>query len=186
MKRIISFVLVLAMLFSFAIPASATEVLAVSMTANKTKLEKGDTIVLTLAPNKTVENVGAFTFNVGYNTEKFAFDEEQSAAGGSYTNATVDNISSKNLVAVSGLDTVNADPFTLNGNNGEVIATVAFTALEAVEAGEELEFTIECEAFTLILDNEEVYKENEVSVSDPITVTVVPVLFILGKCTLNK
>ena len=142
MKRIISFVLVLAMLFSFAVPAHAEENFAISMTADKTQLQKGETVTLTVSANKTVENVGAFQYQVIYDPELVTYIS--STKGAAYSGTVIDKITSDGVTYIQflGLDNVNVEPFTLTA--GE-IGTVTFSVNDDVTA-DTVSFTLRCEA----------------------------------------
>ncbi|MDY5100650.1 MAG: Ig-like domain-containing protein, partial [Oscillospiraceae bacterium] len=137
MKKLISFALVFAMLFSLAAPVYAAEDFAISMTADKTRIAAGETVTLTVSANKTVENVGGFQYQVFYDPALVAYTG--GANGTAYDGTVIDHFAEGSYVQFLGLDNVNVEPFTLTAG---VVGTLTFTAKEDVKTDDVISFTL--------------------------------------------
>ena len=184
MKRLISFVLVLAMLFSFAVPAQATETveeLTISLKADKTEAQKGDTVTVSVSTNQTVDNVGGFQFYVFYDEEKVTY--ESSEVNEAYTETVIDHFDGEETVQLLGMNTsVTGDGLVVFKEG--VIGTITFTVNEDVKVGDEITFSMGSEGMS---DNTADMNDIYHTLADPITVAVIGTEcahdYVAGVCT---
>lgn len=136
MKRILSILLTIAMIISLIPAVFAADVPTMSTTVDKTEVQPGDTITLTLSIDKTITNLNNWEWAIYFDKEAYVKTSgalESGCMSGTGTTGTVgDNVDilGKNAIRVSGLSTT-GDPVTLNAGK---IATVTFTATENITA----------------------------------------------------
>lgn len=136
MKRILSILLTIAMIISLIPAVFAADVPTMSTTVDKTEVQPGDTITLTLSIDKTITNLNNWEWAIYFDKEAYVKTsgalESGCMSGTGTTGAVGDNVDilGKNAIRVSGLSTT-GDPVTLNAGK---IATVTFTATENITA----------------------------------------------------
>ena len=136
MKRTLSILLTIAMIISLIPAVFAADVPTMSTTVDKTEVQPGDTITLTLSIDKTITNLNNWEWAIYFDKTayvKTSGELEPGCMSGTGTTGTVgDNVDilGKNAIRVSGLSTT-GDPVTLNAGK---IATVTFTATENITA----------------------------------------------------
>lgn len=136
MKRILSILLTIAMIISLIPAVFAADVPTMSTTVDKTEVQPGDTITLTLSIDKTITNLNNWEWAIYFDKEAYVKTSgalESGCMSGTGTTGVVgDNVDilGKNAIRVSGLSTT-GDPVTLNAGK---IATVTFTATENITA----------------------------------------------------
>lgn len=107
-----------------------------STTVDKTEVQPGDTITLTLSIDKTITNLNNWEWAIYFDKTAYVKTsgelEPGCMSGTGTTGAVGDNVDilGKNAIRVSGLSTT-GDPVTLNAGK---IATVTFTATENITA----------------------------------------------------
>lgn len=136
MKRILSILLTIAMIISLIPAVFAADVPTMSTTVDKTEVQPGDTITLTLSIDKTITNLNNWEWAIYFDKDAYVKTSgalESGCMSGTGTTGVVgDNVDilGKNAIRVSGLSTT-GDPVTLNAGK---IATVTFTATENITA----------------------------------------------------
>ena len=136
MKRTLSILLTIAMIISLIPAVFAADVPTMSTTVDKTEVQPGDTITLTLSIDKTITNLNNWEWAIYFDKTAYVKTsgelEPGCMSGTGTTGAVGDNVDilGKNAIRVSGLSTT-GDPVTLNTGK---IATVTFTATENITA----------------------------------------------------
>lgn len=136
MKRTLSILLTIAMIISLIPAVFAADVPTMSTTVDKTEVQPGDTITLTLSIDKTITNLNNWEWAIYFDKTAYVKTsgelEPGCMSGTGTTGAVGDNVDilGKNAIRVSGLSTT-GDPVTLNAGK---IATVTFTATENITA----------------------------------------------------
>lgn len=162
MKRTLSILLTIAMIISLIPAVFAADVPTMSTTVDKTEVQPGDTITLTLSIDKTITNLNNWEWAIYFDKTayvKTSGELEPGCMSGTGTTGTVgDNVDilGKNAIRVSGLSTT-GDPVTLNAGK---IATVAFTATENITA-ENARIEVKTEA----LPDYDTLKDNDVKLT---------------------
>lgn len=129
MKRTLSILLTIAMIISLIPAVFAADVPTMSTTVDKTEVQPGDTITLTLSIDKTITNLNNWEWAIYFDKTAYVKTsgelEPGCMSGTGTTGAVGDNVDilGKNAIRVSGLSTT-GDPVTLNAGK---IATVTFT-----------------------------------------------------------
>lgn len=137
MKRILSILLTIAMIISLIPAVFAADVPTMSTTVDKTEVQPGDTITLTLSIDKTITNLNNWEWAIYFDKDAYVKTSGELEPGcttsiGSTAGMVGDNVDilGKNAVRVSALSP-SGDPVTLNAGK---IATVTFTATENITA----------------------------------------------------
>ena len=162
MKRTLSILLTIAMIISLIPAVFAVDVPTMSTTVDKTEVQPGDTITLTLSIDKTITNLNNWEWAIYFDKTayvKTSGELEPGCMSGTGTTGTVgDNVDilGKNAIRVSGLSTT-GDPVTLNAGK---IATVTFTATENITA-ENARIEVKTEA----LPDYDTLKDNDVKLT---------------------
>ena len=162
MKRTLSILLTIAMIISLIPAVFAADVPTMSTTVDKTEVQPGDTITLTLSIDKTITNLNNWEWAIYFDKTayvKTSGELEPGCMSGTGTTGTVgDNVDilGKNAIRVSGLSTA-GDPVTLNAGK---IATVTFTATENITA-ENARIEVKTEA----LPDYDTLKDNDVKLT---------------------
>lgn len=162
MKRTLSILLTIAMIISLIPAVFAADVPTMSTTVDKTEVQPGDTITLTLSIDKTITNLNNWEWAIYFDKTayvKTSGELEPGCMSGTGTTGTVgDNVDilGKNAIRVSGLSTT-GDPVTLNAGK---IATVTFTATENITA-ENARIEVKTEA----LPDYDTFKDNDVKLT---------------------
>lgn len=165
MKRTLSILLTIAMIISLIPAVFAADVPTMSTTVDKTEVQPGDTITLTLSIDKTITNLNNWEWAIYFDKTayvKTSGELEPGCMSGTGTTGTVgDNVDilGKNAIRVSGLSTT-GDPVTLNAGK---IATVTFTATENITA-ENARIEVKTEA----LPDYDTLKDNDVKLTNNI------------------
>ena len=147
MKKILSLLLVFALLLGMVPAVFAAGVPTVTVTADKTTVKAGESVTLTLSIDQDVKNLMNFEFAIYFDAAAYTKtgftigDAYKNQPGGSTVVGDKVNIGGKNALRVSGLSTL-GDPLTLRAG---MIATVTFTATENINA-ENAGFKITTEA----------------------------------------
>lgn len=142
MKKLISVVLVLALVLSMipAVFAADTDAPTITITADKTQIQAGESVTLSISIDKKVDNLNNFEFHVYYEAD--AYTKTGSSIGEAYNKGagaqTVVGDYRKDLtitrdvhgLVISGINT-SGDPVVLDPG---LIATVTFTATENITA----------------------------------------------------
>lgn len=162
MKRTLSILLTIAMIISLIPAVFAADVPTMSTTVDKTELQPGDTITLTLSIDKTITNLNNWEWAIYFDKTAYVKTsgelEPGCMSGTGTTGAVGDNVDilGKNAIRVSGLSTT-GDPVTLNAGK---IATVTFTATENITA-ENARIEVKTEA----LPDYDTLKDNDVKLT---------------------
>ena len=162
MKRTLSILLTIAMIISLIPAVFAADVPTMSTTVDKTEVQPGDTITLTLSIDKTITNLNNWEWAIYFDKTayvKTSGELEPGCMSGTGTTGTVgDNVDilGKNAIRVSGLSTT-GDPVTLNAGK---IATVTFMATENITA-ENARIEVKTEA----LPDYDTLKDNDVKLT---------------------
>ena len=162
MKRTLSILLTIAMIISLIPAVFAADVPTMSTTVDKTEVQPGDTITLTLSINKTITNLNNWEWAIYFDKTAYVKTsgelEPGCMSGTGTTGAVGDNVDilGKNAIRVSGLSTT-GDPVTLNAGK---IATVTFTATENITA-ENARIEVKTEA----LPDYDTLKDNDVKLT---------------------
>ena len=155
MKRTLSILLTIAMIISLIPAVFAADVPTMSTTVDKTEVQPGDTITLTLSIDKTITNLNNWEWAIYFDKTayvKTSGELEPGCMSGTGTTGTVGD----NAIRVSGLSTT-GDPVTLNAGK---IATVTFTATENITA-ENARIEVKTEA----LPDYDTLKDNDVKLT---------------------
>ena len=162
MKRTLSILLTIAMIISLIPAVFAVDVPTMSTTVDKTEVQPGDTITLTLSIDKTITNLNNWEWAIYFDKTAYVKTsgelEPGCMSGTGTTGAVGDNVDilGKNAIRVSGLSTT-GDPVTLNAGK---IATVTFTATENITA-ENARIEVKTEA----LPDYDTLKDNDVKLT---------------------
>ena len=162
MKRTLSILLTIAMIISLIPAVFAADVPTMSTTVDKTEVQPGDTITLTLSIDKTITNLNNWEWAIYIDKTAYVKTsgelEPGCMSGTGTTGAVGDNVDilGKNAIRVSGLSTT-GDPVTLNAGK---IATVTFTATENITA-ENARIEVKTEA----LPDYDTLKDNDVKLT---------------------
>ena len=162
MKRTLSILLTIAMIISLIPAVFAADVPTMSTTVDKTEVQPGDTITLTLSIDKTITNLNNWEWAIYFDKTAYVKTsgelEPGCMSGTDTTGAVGDNVDilGKNAIRVSGLSTT-GDPVTLNAGK---IATVTFTATENITA-ENARIEVKTEA----LPDYDTLKDNDVKLT---------------------
>lgn len=162
MKRTLSILLTIAMIISLIPAVFAADVPTMSTTVDKTEVQPGDTITLTLSIDKTITNLNNWEWAIYFDKTAYVKTsgelEPGCMSGTGTTGAVGDNVDilGKNAIRVSGLSTT-GDPVTLSAGK---IATVTFTATENITA-ENARIEVKTEA----LPDYDTLKDNDVKLT---------------------
>lgn len=163
MKRILSILLTIAMIISLIPAVFAADVPTMSTTVDKTEVQPGDTITLTLSIDKTITNLNNWEWAIYFDKTAYVKTSGELEPGcttsiGSTAGMVGDNVDilGKNAVRVSALSP-SGDPVTLNAGK---IATVTFTATENITA-ENARIEVKTEA----LPDYDTLKDNDVNLT---------------------
>lgn len=162
MKRTLSILLTIAMIISLIPAVFAADVPTMSTTVDKTEVQPGDTITLTLSIDKTITKLNNWEWAIYFDKTAYVKTsgelEPGCMSGTGTTGAVGDNVDilGKNAIRVSGLSTT-GDPVTLNAGK---IATVTFTATENITA-ENARIEVKTEA----LPDYDTLKDNDVKLT---------------------
>lgn len=163
MKRILSILLTIAMIISLIPAVFAADVPTMSTTVDKTEVQPGDTITLTLSIDKTITNLNNWEWAIYFDKDAYVKTSGELEPGcttsiGSTAGMVGDNVDilGKNAVRVSALSP-SGDPVTLNAGK---IATVTFTATENITA-ENARIEVKTEA----LPDYDTLKDNDVKLT---------------------
>lgn len=162
MKRTLSILLTIAMIISLIPAVFAADVPTMSTTVDKTEVQPGDTITLTLSIDKTITNLNNWEWAIYFDKTAYVKTsgelEPGCMSGMGTTGAVGDNVDilGKNAIRVSGLSTT-GDPVTLNAGK---IATVTFMATENITA-ENARIEVKTEA----LPDYDTLKDNDVKLT---------------------
>lgn len=163
MKRTLSILLTIAMIISLIPAVFAADVPTMSTTVDKTEVQPGDTITLTLSIDKTITNLNNWEWAIYFDKDAYVKTSGELEPGcttsiGSTAGMVGDNVDilGKNAVRVSALS-LSGDPVTLNAGK---IATVTFTATENITA-ENARIEVKTEA----LPDYDTLKDNDVKLT---------------------
>lgn len=162
MKRTLSILLTIAMIISLIPAVFAADVPTMSTTVDKTEVQPGDTITLTLSIDKTITNLNNWEWAIYFDKTAYVKTsgelEPGCMSGTGTTGAVGDNVDilGKNAIRASGLSTT-GDPVTLNAGK---IATVTFMATENITA-ENARIEVKTEA----LPDYDTLKDNDVKLT---------------------
>ena len=163
MKRTLSILLTIAMIISLIPAVFAADVPTMSTTVDKTEVQPGDTIMLTLSIDKTITNLNNWEWAIYFDKDAYVKTSGELEPGcttsiGSTAGMVGDNVDilGKNAVRVSALSP-SGDPVTLNAGK---IATVTFTATENITA-ENARIEVKTEA----LPDYDTLKDNDVKLT---------------------
>lgn len=163
MKRTLSILLTIAMIISLIPAVFAADVPTMSTTVDKTEVQPGDTITLTLSIDKTITNLNNWEWAIYFDKTAYVKTSGELEPGcttsiGSTAGMVGDNVDilGKNAVRVSALSP-SGDPVTLNAGK---IATVTFTATENITA-ENARIEVKTEA----LPDYDTLKDNDVNLT---------------------
>ena len=163
MKRTLSILLTIAMIISLIPAVFAVDVPTMSTTVDKTEVQPGDTITLTLSIDKTITNLNNWEWAIYFDKDAYVKTSGELEPGcttsiGSTAGMVGDNVDilGKNAVRVSALSP-SGDPVTLNAGK---IATVTFTATENITA-ENARIEVKTEA----LPDYDTLKDNDVKLT---------------------
>lgn len=162
MKRTLSILLTIAMIISLIPAVFAVDVPTMSTTVDKTEVQPGDTITLTLSIDKTITNLNNWEWAIYFDKTAYVKTSgklEPGCMSSTGTTGTVaDNVDilGKNAIRLSGLSTTGV-PVTLNAGK---IATVTFTATENITA-ENARIEVKTEA----LPDYDTLKDNDVKLT---------------------
>lgn len=136
MKKVISVILVLCLMLSLSVAAFAAEL---TPTADKTSINAGDDVTVTLAFNEKIENVVTIAYKVYFDSDLFTYKSKTDgnvtvSTGTEKTNAT------GTYMTVSTMDSTFAGQ-TLEGT----LCTLTFTAKTSISAEKAASFSVEFE-----------------------------------------
>lgn len=172
MKKVISLLLAIAVIISLVPAVFADDLPTMTVEVDKTEVQPGDTITLTLSIDQTISNLNNWEWAIYFDKDAYVKTSGELEPGcttsiGSTFGMVGDNVDilGKNAVRVSALSTT-GDPVTLNAGK---IATVTFMATENITA-ENARIEVKTEA----LPDYDTLKENSVNLAgNIIDVTVV-------------
>ena len=128
MKKALSFLLVLCLMFSLSVSALAA---TATPTVDKTEIKAGEDVTVTLSLDKPIENLWAIGYNLYVDSDLFEF--KSFAAGEANKNMQITNLKTNDKGSYYGISLVDT---TSEGQNIEAgtFATIVFTAKETTEA----------------------------------------------------
>ena len=136
MKRIISFILALSMIFSLGITAFAD----VTYSADKNSIKKGETVAVTINNGEKMENITSFEYRLYFDPE--LFELESSEIGTANTSVKITSVAKEDTKGTYyGVSLVDATSEGLEVAEG-VIATLVFEAIKEVETASEASFEL--------------------------------------------
>ena len=136
MKRIISFILALSMIFSLGITAFAD----VTYSADKNSIKKGETVAVTINNGEKMENITSFEYRLYFDPE--LFELKSSEIGTANTIVKVTSVAKEDAKGTYyGVSLVDATSEGLEVAEG-VIATLVFEAIKEVETASEASFEL--------------------------------------------
>ena len=136
MKRIISFILALSMIFSLGITALAD----VTYSADKNSIKKGETVAVTINNGEKMENITSFEYRLYFDPE--LFELKSSEIGTANTIVKVTSVAKEDTKGTYyGVSLVDATSEGLEVTEG-VIATLVFEAIKEVETDSEASFEL--------------------------------------------
>ena len=136
MKRIISFILALSMIFSLGITAFAD----VTYSADKNSIKKGETVAVTINNGEKMENITSFEYRLYFDPE--LFELKSSEIGTANTIVKVTSVAKEDTKGTYyGVSLVDATSEGLEVAEG-VIATLVFEAIKEVETDSEASFEL--------------------------------------------
>lgn len=162
MKKVISLLLAIAVIISLVPAVFADDLPTMTVEVDKTEVQPGDTITLTLSIDQTISNLNNWEWAIYFDKTAYVKTsgelEPGCMSGTGTTGAVGDNVDilGKNAIRVSGLSTT-GDPVTLNAGK---IATVTFTATENITA-ENARIEVKTEA----LPDYDTLKDNDVKLT---------------------
>ena len=137
MKKVISLLLAIAVIISLVPAVFADDLPTMTVEVDKTEVQPGDTITLTLSIDQTISNLNNWEWAVYFDKDAYVKTSGELEPGcttsiGSTAGMVGDNVDilGKNAVRVSALSP-SGDPVTLNAGK---IATVTFMATENITA----------------------------------------------------
>ena len=137
MKKVISLLLAIAVIISLVPAVFADDLPTMTVEVDKTEVQPGDTITLTLSIDQTISNLNNWEWAIYFDKDAYVKTSGELEPGcttsiGSTAGMVGDNVDilGKNAVRVSALSTT-GDPVTLNAGK---IATVTFMATENITA----------------------------------------------------
>lgn len=172
MKKVISLLLAIAVIISLVPAVFADDLPTMTVEVDKTEVQPGDTITLTLSIDQTISNLNNWEWAIYFDKDAYVKTSGELEPGcttsiGSTAGMVGDNVDilGKNAVRVSALSP-SGDPVTLNAGK---IATVTFMATENITA-ENARIEVKTEA----LPDYDTLEDNSVNlVGNIIDVTVV-------------
>ncbi|MBQ5357327.1 MAG: hypothetical protein IIU57_03765, partial [Oscillospiraceae bacterium] len=136
MKRIISFILALSMIFSLGITAFAD----VTYSADKNSIKKGETVAVTINNGEKMENITSFEYRLYFDSE--LFELKSSEIGTANTSVKITSVAKEDTKGTYyGVSLVDATSEGLEVAEG-VIATLVFEAIKEVETDSEASFEL--------------------------------------------
>ena len=137
MKKVISLLLAIAVIISLVPAVFADDLPTMTVEVDKTEVQSGDTITLTLSIDQTISNLNNWEWAIYFDKDAYVKTSGELEPGcttsiGSTAGMVGDNVDilGKNAVRVSALSP-SGDPVTLNAGK---IATVTFMATENITA----------------------------------------------------
>ena len=172
MKKVISLLLAIAVIISLVPAVFADDLPTMTVEVDKTEVQPGDTITLTLSIDQTISNLSNWEWAIYFDKDAYVKTSGELEPGcttsiGSTAGMVGDNVDilGKNAVRVSALSP-SGDPVTLNAGK---IATVTFMATENITA-ENARIEVKTEA----LPDYDTFEDNSVNLAgNIIDVTVV-------------
>ena len=172
MKKVISLLLAIAVIISLVPAVFADDLPTMTVEVDKTEVQPGDTITLTLSIDQTISNLNNWEWAIYFDKDAYVKTSGELEPGcttsiGSTAGMVGDNVDilGKNAVRVSALSP-SGDPVTLNAGK---IATVTFMATENITA-ENARIEVKTEA----LPDYDTLEDNSVNLAgNTIDVTVV-------------
>ena len=172
MKKVISLLLAIAVIISLVPAVFADDLPTMTVEVDKTEVQPGDTITLTLSIDQTISNLNNWEWAIYFDKDAYVKTSGELEPGcttsiGSTAGMVGDNVDilGKNAVRVSALSP-SGDPVTLNAGK---IATVTFMATENITA-ENARIEVKTEA----LPDYDTFEDNSVNLAgNIIDVTVV-------------
>ena len=177
MKRIISFILALSMIFSLGITAFAD----VTYSADKNSIKKGETVAVTINNGEKMENITSFEYRLYFDSE--LFELESSEIGTANTSVKVTSGAKEDTKGTYyGVSLVDATSEGLEVAEG-VIATLVFEAIKEVETDSEASFELVKKS---VMDTSWSEIEAGNVSGNGVSITVVPEIVEVTGITLNK
>lgn len=136
MKKVISVILVLCLMLSLSVAAFAAEL---TPTADKTSINAGDDVTVTLAFNEKIENVVTIAYKVYFDSDLFTY-KSKTDGNVAVSTSTVQTNATGTYMTVSTMDTT----FTGQTLEGK-LCDLTFTAKTSVAAEKAASFSVEFE-----------------------------------------